>query len=120
MRKKQLKRRLRRIQDELDETKSWALPLMDTVKPTWGWRARFMLELGITDADEDAMRAFRKWLHAQNHATITGEAMIAAFDKRMRKPWKGKLEALLEAEVKDGMTRGRFFQLVRSAREKAT
>jgi hypothetical protein len=120
MRKKQLKRRLERIQDELDETQSLAFALMDTVKPDWGWHGRFMLELGFTAADEDAMMDFRKWLHAQDHATVTGEAMIEAFDKRMRKPLKGKLEALFEAQVKDNWDRKRFLQLVRSAREKAT
>lgn len=121
MRKKQLKRRLERIQDELDETQSLAFALMDTVKPNCGWHARFMLELGITAADADAMMDFRRWLHKQDHATVTGEAMIEAFDKRMRKPLKGKLEALFEAQVKDGWEeRKRFFQLVRSAREKAT
>ncbi len=120
MRKKQLKRRLERIQDELDETKSLVCSLMDTVKPDWGWRARFMLELGVTAADDEAMVYFGRWLSAQDHATITGEAMIEAFDKRMRKPLKGKLEALFEAQIKDGAERERFFQLVRSAREKAT
>jgi hypothetical protein len=120
MRKKQLKRRLAPIQDELDEIQSLAFALMDTVKPNWGWHARFILEFGFTAADEDAMRAFRKWLHAQDHATVTGEAMIAAFDKRMPKPFKGKLEALFEAQVKDRWVRKRFLQLVRSAREKAT
>lgn len=120
MRKKQLKRRLQRIQDELDETRSLAFPLMDTVQPTWGWRARFILEHASTNADEDAMMDFDKWLFKQDHATINGEAMIAAFDKRMRKSLRGKLEALLEAQVKDKWQRKRFLRLVRSAREKAT
>lgn len=121
MRKTQLKRHLRRIQDELDETQSLTFALMDTVNPPWGWHARFLLEHGFTDADEqDAMRAFHKWLSAQDHATITGEAMIEAFDKRMRKSLKGKLEAMFEAQVKDRWDRKRFLQLVRSAREKAT
>lgn len=120
MRKKQLRRRLQRIQDELDETRSLAFSLMGTVKPGWGWEMRFMLEFCPTNADEDAMMDFQKWLFWQDHATITGEAMIAAFDKRMRKSLKGKLEALFEAQVKDGRTRERFLQLVRSAREKAT
>ncbi len=120
MRKKQLRRRLERIQDELDETQALAFALMDTVKPKWGWRARFLLELGFTDADEDAMIEFHKWLSKQDHATVTGEAMIEAFDKRMRKPFKGKLEGLFAAQVKDRWMRGRFLQLVRSAREKAT
>lgn len=120
MRKTQLKRRLERIQDELDETHSWAFALMDTVQPKLGWHARFLLELGITEADEDAMMDFRKWLRAQDHAIVTGEAMIEAFDKLMPKPFKGKLEGLFEAQVKDGRLRGRFLQLVRSAREKAT
>lgn len=121
MRKTQLKRHLRRIQDELDETQSLAFALMDTVQPPWGWHGRFLLEHGFTAADEeDAMMDFRKWLRAQDHATITGEAMIEAFDQRMRKSLKGKLEALLEAQVKDNWDRKRFLQLVRSAREKAT
>ena len=120
MRKTQLKRHLERIQDELDETQSLAFALMDTVQPNWGWHARFLLELGITEADEDAMINFRKWLRAQDHATVTGEAMIEAFDKLMPKPFRGKLEGLFEAQVKDRWVRKRFLQLVRSAREKAT
>lgn len=120
MRKTQLKRRLQRIQDELDETQSWAFALMDTVQPNWGWYQRFLLELGITEADEDAMTEFVKWLHRQDHATVTGEAMIEAFDKLMPKAFKGKLEGLFEAQVKDRWVRKRFLRLVRSAREKAT
>lgn len=120
MRKKQLKRRLDRIQDEVDATRALAFPLMDTLKPTWGWRARFILEHASTNADENALMAFHKWLYWQDHATITGEAMIAAFDERMRKSLQGKLEAYFEAQIKDGTRRKRFLRLVRSAREKAT
>lgn len=120
MRKKQLKRRLDRIQEELDATRALAFPLMDKVQPTWGWYARFILEHASTNADEDDMRAFQKWLGNQDRATITGEAMIAAFDQRVRKSLQGKLEALFEAQVKDRWMRKRYLRLVRSAREKAT
>jgi hypothetical protein len=120
MRKKQLRRRLDRIQDELDATRSLVIPLMDKVQPTWGWHARFILEHASTNADEEALRAFEKWLYWQDRATITGEAMIAAFDQRVRKSLKGKLEAYFEAQVKDRWMRKRLLRLVRSAREKAT
>lgn len=120
MRKKQLQRRLDRIQDELDATRSLAIPLMDTVQPTWGWHARFILEHASTNADEEALRDFEKWLYSQDRATITGEAMIAAFNHRVRKSLKGKLEALFEAQIKDGRLRKRLLRLVRSVREKAT